>query len=348
MRILMLAESPRPSALRDAAAALAALPLTVLAFSQPAPAARDAEVPVSAGTQITTPSAENSHDEANGGNISIAHGEARTPVAPQPEVISPDTHTALAVEKQLIASAATSPMPVAGEDLTPPPAMLVLTAVDALPAPAPAAEPYAGLDDIERLAATLAAMRDDKLSFIDRWNAIGLKCDARKEGFLGVLSASCQRIRTAQRRGEILGFAYECFQLEAIHRQQADDYLAAGMPDAATLNALRANAGILQEICSKETYANSYPAFAAMVADAEALKYFPPRRTVSAGALVATMAADVWRDGTMTTASSMFPTGAGSMTAIPAEPGWTATGSTSADFGGIPGGGAEAAPAAPQ
>ncbi|MGV3591699.1 MAG: M56 family metallopeptidase [Gammaproteobacteria bacterium] len=187
--------------------------------------------------------------------------------------------------------------------------LAAVSSVPAKPAPQPVtADTYVDLSELERLAERLASMKADKLAFIERWNALGMKCDARKEGFLGVLSASCQRIRTAQRRGDIFRFAYECYQLNAIHEQLVAEYRATarrpGLQRAEEL--LGDNERELNAICSEDTYASQYPAFAAMFADAEALKYYPPRQPVSDRARVAAIEARVWRYHSQGTSASVI------------------------------------------
>ncbi|HEY0962830.1 MAG TPA: hypothetical protein VGE69_10800, partial [Pseudomonadales bacterium] len=88
----------------------------------------------------------------------------------------------------------------------------------------------------------------------------------------------------AQRRGEIFRFAYECYQLDAIHQDLVTDYRESAAPQRESQRAqevLRNNARDVAAICSKDTYANQYPAFAEMFADAEALKYYPQRKASS-------------------------------------------------------------------
>jgi hypothetical protein len=288
--------------------------------------------------------------------LAISDEEAPVVAAASP---APQMNTPQPLTLNVATTASSSPTttPTTAPTPAPSPAPAVLAAIsvspeDAHPEPAPVVTPYDGLADIEELARLLAAAKADKLAFIAKWNAIGAKCDARKQGFLGVLGASCQRIRTAQRRGDIFSFAYECFQLDAIHQQQTNDYRAAATATAAVADALRANAHVLEELCSKETYARAWPAFAAMVDDAEALKYFPPRRSMAAmstGALVATMDAELWRNGMMNTASSMFPSGVNMNVQGPLEPAWSPVPAGSADVGGLSGGtGTAPASAAPQ
>lgn len=147
------------------------------------------------------------------------------------------------------------------------------------PTPAPSPQPYAGLAAIQQLTADLRQLEADSMVFVSRWDDIGKACATRKDSFFGVLAASCQRIRTALRNGDILDFSYQCFLLNSIHTQQLQDYRATlqqqpELPEVAA--ALQANEGALATFCSRETWNAQYPAFAGIVAEAEQRGYTPP------------------------------------------------------------------------
>src|SRR5690606_15100779 len=118
---------------------------------------------------------------------------------------------------------------VAVASFTPGPTALVLAAAGTGLAPPLPAEPYADLADIQTLAETLDAAQAESIRFIEKWDAIGNECAARADRFLGALSAACQKIRTAQRRGEIFRFGFECYRLAAIHEELFEHYRLASM-----------------------------------------------------------------------------------------------------------------------
>ena len=115
--------------------------------------------------------------------------------------------------------------------------------------------------------------------------------------------------------------------------------------------ALLANARSLAAICSKDTYASQYPAFASIFADAESLKYYPRRSVVSDADMVMRIEAQAWRNNTMDT-TSMILRGANQGIMGPYEPSYTPAVPVSADVGGSMGGtgtgGGDAGGAAPQ
>src|SRR5690606_17773962 len=162
------------------------------------------------------------------------------------------------------------------------------------------------------LAETLDAAQAESIRFIEKWDAIGNECATRADRFLGALSAACQKIRTAQRRGETFRFGFECYRLGAIHEELFEHYRVTSMQQqlpAEVETALVANEHRLASFCSKDTYASHYPAFAAIFADAEALKYYPPRIQGAAGVNVAasrTRFREIWQQ-TGVTATSIDP-----------------------------------------
>jgi len=132
---------------------------------------------------------------------------------------------------------------------------------------------------IEELTTTIAELKAERIPFIQKWDEQGAKCAAKQDSFFGVLSAPCQRIRTALQRREILKFSYECYVLNTIHAQQREQQSALvtqGEEVMGIAAALDANEQELASFCSKDTYSVQYPEFASIVAEAESPKYATP------------------------------------------------------------------------
>lgn len=292
-RIRMLAQPPRMSLLPGTAATVAMLPLVALAFSQPVPTVREQlpnvdtvpvivdVTPAASAPQpeadVFVPATSVAVEESPGADLTTATAQQEATVSSTPATPEHTTEAPPTTQREFDAAPQSTPV-VTDIAATAMPATSVLAAVNTALEATPTA-PYAGLAEIERMADTLTTIKAGKLAFIEKWNDVGTACDAHKERFLGALSASCQRIRTAQRRGEIFRFAYECYQLNTIHEELTADYREAATQqrEPRAEDALRNNARDLAAICSEDTYASQYPAFATMFADAEALKYYPHR-----------------------------------------------------------------------
>jgi len=326
-RIHMLASTSKRSTIGRIIATLIALPLAALAFSQPVPAARedrDAGIDAVAAEPLAAAPAAPAQDARV---IPQAATAERSVVIPAPAQVAaaPAAATPAPAASAATPFAATpTPAPQArgleapADAFAAAPAITVVAAASVQPLPiadvkpAVDAEPTVDAAELAELTTAIAAAKSDGIEFIEKWNAIGNACDARKDGFLGALSANCQRIRTAQRRGEVFRFAFTCYQLNAWQERLEQQYGAA--------EALRASARDLGTFCSKDTYSTEYPAFAAMFEDAEALKYYPRRSPNNVDLARARNLAALYRSyGTTTTSMFVSETG-NSFTMGPYEP----------------------------
>lgn len=212
-------------------------------------AAREAEIPV----QRVVPSSTSAAMVAPAEPAVDPSTMPSTPALPLLAAVA--TSASAAYDSAIAATTAAAILPLAAE------------------APNLAGDPAADAAAIQQLAARLAEVKADKLDFIEKWNRIGNECAERKGGFFGALAASCQRIRTATQRGDILNFSYECYVLTSVHAAQLERYresaaLGAVQPVLEAL--LRSNEQELGDFCSRDLYKEQYPAFATIVADAEA------------------------------------------------------------------------------
>ncbi len=360
-RIQMLARNSQRSTLGRIVTALVVLPLAALAFSQPVPAARD--MPAAASAAV---SAESAPAPVPAAPVQLAQSTSTQSAAPTAVAApAPAVEPAPEVILSVPAEAASAP-PAPGQVSSQPEAPRAAVSADPFAAPAPAAvvaatsaeEPAArvaadaeqeapvpvDMAALDELMTVIAEAKPEGIGFVEKWNAMGVACDARKDGFLGALSANCQRIRTAQRRGEIFRFAYTCYQLNTWRENLEEEYGA--------VETLRTAARDLDTFCNKDTYSERYPAFASIFADAEALKYYPRRNPNETDLARSRNLAALYR-GYGTTTTSMFTSESGnSFTMGPYEPsynvqpnGW-ATGTVDPGWNQPTGGGE--APVAPQ
>lgn len=204
--------------------------------------------------------------------------------------------------------------------------------------------------EILQLADKIGAARFDSIRFIEELDAAATACSAKGGGILATLSTPCAKTRRALNRGHVLYFGYQCYLLNARQEELLGRYQAVtnGEPGADSLeSALRANAANLASFCSKETYAQQYPAFAALVVEAESLEHFKPGERTFSTAMALTNRSmregGVWANGL-----SWYDIGngrGGGMEGSGAYGGSVAPSAapTSGDYGG--GGGEAAAPA---
>jgi hypothetical protein len=153
-------------------------------------------------------------------------------------------------------------------------------------AQAQAAEPEADIPGmVLRMTEEISALKRDQLSVIEEWNDDAMACEARKQGSLfGTFSEPCREVRVVQIRGDVFRFVYACHVLGvqqaalwAAWRQDVQQQAGTSGVEESLL----ANEQELAALCSRTPYDNQYPGFNAMLADAEALKYYNPWRRPS-------------------------------------------------------------------
>jgi beta-lactamase regulating signal transducer with metallopeptidase domain len=278
-RIHMLVKSAQPRKLQSGIVTALLLVLAAAAFSQP--------VPIPAVVQQSTaPSVQPTAAEPV-----AAEPIAATPVATPPVAVvasAPGEKTPLSVEepvlpapgpamndRQLVAQADVAPVPDAFALPAEESPIVVAAVTTVQPEPvAPEAEIPA---TVLQMTEELASLKRDLLAVIEVWNTNALACAARKEdSFFGTFSKPCRETRAVQIRGEVFRFVYACQVLGAqqLAQQEALGQEQGGMSGVAA--SLRANAQELETFCAKSTYAEAYPGFIGMIADAAALKYYNP------------------------------------------------------------------------
>jgi TonB family protein len=290
-RILMLVRNPRYDRLRSLFTAMLFIPFAAVAFSQPAPGGEGSAAAQAAAAARPTPGAApaavNNSAPAPRPMTPAMAVASEAPTAP--ELTSASIPT-LAAEEHLNTAEDIQAV-VSAPSATQPPLLVAQRAadVDALSvqpsdppgsaarrAAEPASEAYADMPYIRLLTEKITAVQTDKVAFVKRWNDIGEGCEAGKERFLGAMSTDCQRIRSSLRRGEILTFGRECFELNSLSAGLYERYREAAANQSLPADieeALRANEARLAEFCSKDRYSTQYPGFAAIFAEAEAMDY---------------------------------------------------------------------------
>jgi beta-lactamase regulating signal transducer with metallopeptidase domain len=369
-RILMLVQSSRSRKLQSRAALLLFLPLAAVAFSQPA--AREAEPAVAAEpvAAVVEPAAvaraepvaavtEPAMTAPPAATAEAAVTEpTRTVVEPTPaaipvaeEVVPAAEPAAPAVAEPARSLGLVSPDAVIVAQLSERPVSAPLAVAAAVTTQVPAAEPDPDLAvEILLLADKINAARSDGIGFIEELDGAAAACRAKGTGILATLSTPCAKTRRALNRGHVLYFGYQCYLLEARQEALVGRYRQAtnGEPGASSLDsALRASAANLQTFCSKDTYAQRYPAFASLVAEAESLERFKPgQRTLSTA--IALTNRSMREGGAWANGLSWYDIGngrGGGMEGTGAYGGSVSPDAGAAPAGGDSGGGGGAAPA---
>jgi beta-lactamase regulating signal transducer with metallopeptidase domain len=301
-RIGLLVQVPRKW--HTAAAALVLLPLAALALGQPVRAPAEPRPVTVAPTAATEPAAAVAPEPSAAVRAEPAgdtRAVTREPVAPArpvvrdvPAVEAQPVERAQPASSAIIeaASVAAKPLLLAQVDTASAPDAfapepgenVLLVAAVSTPAPeAPVADSTAQLASVVRqMADGIARVKADKLGFIEQWNAVANECAERKDASLfGTFSKACRDVRAVQIRGDVFRFMYTCYYLDELHSEQWNAYQEAAARSTNALEGvatvLEANEEQLLEFCSKNTYAERYPGFGAMFADAEKLKYYDPR-----------------------------------------------------------------------
>jgi beta-lactamase regulating signal transducer with metallopeptidase domain len=297
-RIYMLVRSSRPGKLQSFCVGASMLALAAVATSQPMPvpaAVSQITVVDSAATGQPAPIPPTPATPAVSAT-SIA--TTRPPAVPRTEAIPVPSDVEQA--QSVAAEMQTGPVPeipptaqvevapvvdaftFAAEERTD----LIAAVTDALPRAA--AESAAEVPPVVmQMTEELSALKALQLHVIDEWNGNALACEARKEDSLfGTLSKPCREVRVVQLRGDVFRFVYACHVLglqQRVQRAALREAVAQRQAGMAAVEAtLLANERELETLCSQSAYANEYPGFSNMLADAAALKYYNPWRQVPA------------------------------------------------------------------
>jgi beta-lactamase regulating signal transducer with metallopeptidase domain len=360
-RILMLVHSSRSRKLQSRAASLLFLPLAALAFSQPAvravePAAAVAPAePVVAADMPEPVSAEPAQIAVDSRSAEQAQPVAESaPLAPEVfEEITPAAEPATpALGEPARSLGRVTPDPLILARLSEDPVSVPLIIASAAAATRrPAAEPDPDLvEEILQLADSVTAATLDGVRFVAELDAAAAECNAKGDGFFAMLSRPCAKTRRALNRGHVLLFGYQCYLLSARQENLVDRYRQAtnGEPGASSLDsALRSNAANLGSFCSKETYAQRYPAFASLVAEAESLEHFKPGRRTLNTAIALTNRSRL-EGGAWANATSWYEIGMGQGGGMDGSTGaYGGPGPTGGDSGSGGGGGDSGGAAAP-
>jgi hypothetical protein len=215
---------------------------------------------------------------------------ALLPAAPAPVAVealpaeeAPQANEALPASEPVAAGLTLAQVGIA----TPPQAVLPaerdpleLAAAAAVDQPVATDAPFIDIAAIEQLAQDINAVRQEKLDYINRWNSITADCEAKRDRLFGGVSKPCRQVRMALARGEAFEFGFECANL-----MQRYDVLLNAHHAAATQSATRPDIDValgesgrnLATFCGRDTYQQSYPAFAELFAQAESLEYYDPR-----------------------------------------------------------------------